>query len=134
MGLLLPTSPLLHFAFTDAHSLSFNFTVNPQPRPGQPWREVQGQVDREVFLSYDCGHAKIISTSPLGEEVKPYRPGKHRSKYSETSGTNCVTLHWRKTVMGTLESPSTGGADCGLENTVRYWSFPSCPVERAAIA
>ena len=27
-------------------------------------------MDREVFLSYDCGHAKIIFTSPLGEEVK----------------------------------------------------------------
>ncbi|XP_043312777.1 UL16-binding protein 3-like isoform X1 [Cervus canadensis] len=54
----------------DAHSLFYNFTIDPQPRPGQPWCEVQGHVDREVFLSYDCGHAKIIFTSPLGEEVK----------------------------------------------------------------
>ncbi|KAF4008130.1 hypothetical protein G4228_019762 [Cervus hanglu yarkandensis] len=54
----------------NAHSLSYNFTIDPQPRPGQPWCEVQGHVDREVFLSYDCGHAKIIFTSPLGEEVK----------------------------------------------------------------
>lgn len=54
----------------DAHSLSYNFNIDPQPRPGQPWCEVQGQVDGEVFLSYDCGHAKIIFTSPLGEEVK----------------------------------------------------------------
>ena len=66
---LLPTSPSLRFAFTDAHSLSFNFTVDPQPRPGQPCCEVQGQVDGEVFLFYD--HAKIIFISPLGEEVKP---------------------------------------------------------------
>lgn len=71
MGLLLPTSPSLRFAFTDAHSLSYNFTVDPQPRPRQPWCEVQGQVDGELYLSYDCGHAKIIFTSPLGEEVKP---------------------------------------------------------------
>jgi hypothetical protein len=28
-------------------------------------------VDGELYLSYDCGHAKIIFTSPLGEEVKP---------------------------------------------------------------
>ena len=70
MGLLLPTSPSLHFAFTDAHSLSYNFTIDPQPRPGQPWCAVQGQVDRELFLSYDCGLAKIIFTSLLGEEVK----------------------------------------------------------------
>nr|XP_020770787.1 NKG2D ligand 3-like [Odocoileus virginianus texanus] len=54
----------------DAHSLSYNFTIDPQPRPGELWCEVQGQVDGELFLSYDCGHAKIIFTSPLGEEVK----------------------------------------------------------------
>ncbi|KAM9679099.1 UL16-binding protein 3-like isoform 2-T3 [Dama dama] len=54
----------------DAHSLSYNFTIDPQPRPGQLWCEVHGQVDGQVFLSYDCGHAKIIFTSPLGEEVK----------------------------------------------------------------
>ncbi|KAM9679095.1 UL16-binding protein 3-like isoform 2-T2 [Dama dama] len=54
----------------DAHSLSYNFTIDPQPRPGQPWCEVQGQVDGEVFLSYDCGHAKIIFTCILAEEMK----------------------------------------------------------------
>ncbi|XP_043744516.1 UL16-binding protein 3-like [Cervus elaphus] len=54
----------------DAHSLSYNFNIDPQPRPGQPWCEVQGQVDGEVFLSYDCGHAKIIFTSILAEEMK----------------------------------------------------------------
>ncbi|OWK02073.1 hypothetical protein Celaphus_00019085, partial [Cervus elaphus hippelaphus] len=32
---------------------------------------VQGQVDGNVFLSYDCGGAKIQSTSPLGEESGP---------------------------------------------------------------
>ncbi|KAB0340049.1 hypothetical protein FD754_023448, partial [Muntiacus muntjak] len=58
------------FLGTETHSLSYNFTIDPQPRPGQLWYEVQGQVDREVFLSYDCGHAKIIFTNPLGEEVK----------------------------------------------------------------
>nr|XP_020770788.1 NKG2D ligand 1-like [Odocoileus virginianus texanus] len=52
------------------HSLCYNFTVNPQPRPEEPWCVVQGHVDGNVFLSYDCGGAKIQSTSPLGEEVK----------------------------------------------------------------
>ncbi|XP_069454804.1 UL16-binding protein 3-like isoform X2 [Ovis canadensis] len=56
--------------FEDAHSLSYNFTVDLQPGRRQLWCEVQGQVDGEVFLSYDCGHAKIIFTSLLGEEVK----------------------------------------------------------------
>ncbi|XP_055289213.1 UL16-binding protein 3-like isoform X2 [Moschus berezovskii] len=54
----------------DAHSLSYNFTIDPQPRPDQPWCEVQGEVDQKVFLSYDCGRAKIKYMSPLGEEVK----------------------------------------------------------------
>ncbi|KAI4567507.1 hypothetical protein MJT46_008720 [Ovis ammon polii x Ovis aries] len=54
----------------DAHSLSYNFTVDLQPGRRQLWCEIQGQVDGEVFLFYDCGHAKIIFTSLLGEEVK----------------------------------------------------------------
>uniref|UniRef100_A0A4W2GGW8 UL16-binding protein 3-like n=1 Tax=Bos indicus x Bos taurus TaxID=30522 RepID=A0A4W2GGW8_BOBOX len=65
---------LLFYPFSatpgDAHSLCYNFTVDSQPRPGQPWCVVQGQVDGKVFLSYDCGRAKIQFTSPLGEEVK----------------------------------------------------------------
>ena len=73
MGLFLPTSPSLCFAFTHAHCLSYNFTINPQPRPGQPWCEVQGQVDREVFLSYDCGLANITFMSPLGERILELR-------------------------------------------------------------
>uniref|UniRef100_A0AAA9T5L7 UL16 binding protein 3 n=1 Tax=Bos taurus TaxID=9913 RepID=A0AAA9T5L7_BOVIN len=55
---------------TDAHSLSYNITIDPRPRDGQPWCEVQGEVDQKVFLSYDCGRAKIKYMSPLGEEVK----------------------------------------------------------------
>ncbi|CAN0499409.1 unnamed protein product [Rangifer tarandus platyrhynchus] len=54
----------------NAHSLSYNFTINPRPRHGQPWCEVQGEVDQKVFLSYDCGTAEIKYVSPLGEEVK----------------------------------------------------------------
>ncbi|XP_040094609.1 UL16-binding protein 1-like isoform X3 [Oryx dammah] len=56
--------------FEDTHSLSYNFTVDLQPGRRQLWCEVQGQVDGEVFLSYDCVHAQIIFTSLLGEEVK----------------------------------------------------------------
>ena len=70
MGLLLPTLPSPVFSFTDTHSLCYNFMIDPQPNPGEPWCMVQGQVDGNVFLSYDCGGAKIQSTSPLGEVVK----------------------------------------------------------------
>ncbi|XP_024844741.2 LOW QUALITY PROTEIN: UL16-binding protein 3-like [Bos taurus] len=54
----------------DTHSLFYNFTVDPHPSPGEPWCVVQGQVDGNFFLSYDCGGTKIQSISPLGEEVK----------------------------------------------------------------
>ncbi|XDB53950.1 hypothetical protein ABFV05_007566 [Capra hircus] len=55
---------------SDAHSLSYNFTIDPQPRDDQPWCEVQGEVDQKIFLRYDCGTAKIKYMSPVGEEVK----------------------------------------------------------------
>ncbi|XP_027391778.1 UL16-binding protein 3-like isoform X2 [Bos indicus x Bos taurus] len=61
---------LLSGTSSDAHSLSYNFTIDLQPRDGQPWCEVQGEVDQKVFLSHDCDRAKIKSISPLGEEVK----------------------------------------------------------------
>ena len=70
MGLLLQNLPSPAFSFTDARSFCYNFTVNPQPSPGELWCVVQGQVDGNVFLSYDCTSAMIQSTSPLGEEVK----------------------------------------------------------------
>ena len=112
MGLLLPTSPSLWFAFTDTHSLSYNFTIDPQPRPRQPWCEVQGQVDRELFLSYDCGHAKIIFTRVLGEEVKTIKAWETQI---ETLRNIRDQLHdctlEKHTVTGKLESRSTGGPD-----------------------
>ncbi|KAM7240632.1 hypothetical protein CapIbe_008538 [Capra ibex] len=55
---------------SDALCLSYNFTNDPRHRDDQPWCEVQGEVDQNVFLSYDCGTAKIKYLSPLGEEVK----------------------------------------------------------------
>ena len=66
-GFFPPTSPSLYFAFTDPHSLSYNFTISPWPRHGQPWCEVQGEVDQKIFLSYDCGLANIKFMSPVGE-------------------------------------------------------------------
>ena len=70
MGLLLQNVPSPASSFTDAHSLCYNFTIDLHPSPGEPWCVAQGQVDGNVFLSYDCGGAMIQSTSPLGEEVK----------------------------------------------------------------
>ena len=115
MGLL-PTSPSLRFAFTDAHSLSFDFIVDPQPRPGQPWCEVQGQVDRELFLSYDCGHAKIIFTRVLGEEVKTIKAWETQVETLRDirdwirDQLHDFTLE-KHMPRGELESPSTGGPD-----------------------
>ena len=118
---LLPTSPSLRFAFTDAHSLSFDFTVDPQPRPGHPWCEIQSQVDGKVFLSYDCGHAKIIIPSVLGEEVKTIKAWETQIEILRDIRDQLLGFTLEKhTVTGTLDSPSTGGADWRLKNTVGY--------------
>ena len=116
MGLLLPASPSLRFAFTDAHSLSYNFTVYLQPRRRQLWCEVQGQVDREVFLSCDCGHAKIIFSSLLGEEVKTMEAWERQVETLRDirdwikDQLHDFTLE-KRMARGELESPSTGGPD-----------------------
>ncbi|KAL0623502.1 UL16-binding protein 3 [Plecturocebus cupreus] len=54
---------------SDAHSLWYNFTIIHLPRPGQPWCEVQGQVDQKNFLSYDCGTDKVLSVGRLEEQL-----------------------------------------------------------------
>ena len=73
---------------------------------------VQGQVDGKVFLSYDCGRAKIQFTSPLGEEVKTTKAWETQT---ETLRNIRDQLHdftlEKQTVTGKLESRSTGGPD-----------------------
>lgn len=53
----------------DAHSLCLDLTVKPQARPGQPWYEVQGSVDRKPFLQYDSDSKKVRALGLLGEKV-----------------------------------------------------------------
>ncbi|XDB53908.1 hypothetical protein ABFV05_007524 [Capra hircus] len=69
-SLVLLSMVLFSGTSSDPHSLSYNFTIDPRPRDDQPWCKVQGEVDQKIFLSYDCGTAKIKYLSPLGEEVK----------------------------------------------------------------
>ncbi|XDB53906.1 hypothetical protein AB1E18_007420 [Capra hircus] len=81
---------------SDAHSLSYNFTIDPRPRDDQPWCEVQGEVDQKIFLSYDCGTAKIKYLGPLGEEVKKtHRQGiaDHGTSYSAAHGHSQQAHH-----------------------------------------
>nr|XP_008515224.1 PREDICTED: NKG2D ligand 1-like [Equus przewalskii] len=52
-----------------ALSLCYDFTIIPNPRPGQPWCEVQGQVNGNVFLSYHCGSEKLKPIGHLGLKV-----------------------------------------------------------------
>ena len=114
-----PTSPSLCFAFTDAHSLSYNFTIDPWPRDDQPWCEVQGEVDQKVFLSYDCGTAKIKYMSPLGEEVKSMSAWEAQTVTLRDTGDLLqgqmpdVTPE-KHTDKGELENPNAGGVDWGL--------------------
>ncbi|XP_036180121.1 UL16-binding protein 6-like [Myotis myotis] len=44
------------------HSLSYKFTVTPN---GQPWCEIQGQVNGNTFLHYTCGGDKVRLISVL---------------------------------------------------------------------
>ena len=114
-----PTSPSLCFAFTDAHSLSYNFTIDPQPRDDQPWCEVQGEVDQNVFLSYDCGTAQIMYMSPLGEKVKNMSTWETQTVTLRDTGDLLqeqvpdVTPE-KHTDKGELENPNAGGVDWGL--------------------
>ena len=114
-----PNLTLTVFAFTDAHSLSYNFTIDLQPRDGQPWCEVQGEVDQKVFLSYDCGRAKIKYMSPLGEEVKSMNAWETQTEALRGIGALLrkqmpnVTLE-KLIDKGELESLNAGGVDWGL--------------------
>ena len=146
-GSFSPTSPSLCFAFTDAHSLSYNVTIDPQPRDGQPWCEVQGEVDQKVFLSYDCGRANIKYMSPLGEEVKSMNAWETQTDTLRDIGDllkeQMPDVTPEKHIdEGELESPNAGGVDWGLscihcfgvKKKKRILSLPSSPMERAAVA
>ncbi|XP_074190114.1 UL16-binding protein 3 [Rhinolophus sinicus] len=50
----------------DAHSLHYDFDVTANR---QPWCKVQGQVDENNFLFYDCGSKKVICMTLLREDV-----------------------------------------------------------------
>ena len=113
-----PTSPSLCFAFTDAHSLSYNFTIDPQPRDDQPWCEVQGEVDQKIFLRYDCGTAKIKYMSPVGEEVKSMNAWETQTVTFRDTGDllqeQMPDVTPEKHIKGELENPNAGGVDWGL--------------------
>uniref|UniRef100_A0A8C4LJ19 Uncharacterized protein n=1 Tax=Equus asinus TaxID=9793 RepID=A0A8C4LJ19_EQUAS len=55
----------------DAHFLCLNLTVKSQARPGQPWCEVQGSVDRKPFLRYDSDSNTFRPLGLLREKVSP---------------------------------------------------------------
>ncbi|XP_053447570.1 UL16-binding protein 1-like [Nycticebus coucang] len=55
-------------AGAETHSLSYDFTITPKLRPRHWWCEVEGQVNKTVFLHYDCGN-KVKPFGPLGKEI-----------------------------------------------------------------
>lgn len=87
---------------------------------------VQGQVDGNVFLSCDCGRAKIQFTSPLGEEVKTTKAWETQTETLRDIGDLLreqlpdVTSEKHK-VTGELESPSAEGAGKGLKLNHCFW-------------
>ena len=118
-GLFSPTSPSLCFAFTDPHSLSYNVTIDPRPRDGQPRCEVQGEVDQKVFVSCDFGKGKTKYMSPLGEEVKCMNAWETQTDTLRDTGDLLkeqmpdVTPE-KHTDKGELENPNARGVDWGL--------------------
>ncbi|XP_044096728.1 UL16-binding protein 1-like [Neovison vison] len=57
-------------AGTDALLLSYNFSITSQARPGQPWCEIQGQVNGNEYLYYACGSKRVIPVGPWGMKLK----------------------------------------------------------------
>ncbi|XP_045862015.1 UL16-binding protein 2-like [Meles meles] len=64
--------PNLHlcFPFADAVLLSYRFFITSQARPGQPWCEIQGQINGKTFLSYDCQSKQFKPIGPWGMKLK----------------------------------------------------------------
>ncbi|XP_045862432.1 UL-16 binding protein 5-like [Meles meles] len=57
-------------AETNTLLLSYNFSITSQARPGQPWCEIQGQVNGNEFLYYACGSKWVIPVGPWGMKLK----------------------------------------------------------------
>ncbi|KAK1344291.1 hypothetical protein QTO34_014856 [Cnephaeus nilssonii] len=55
--------PPLRVSLTGAVSLGYKFTVTPN---GQPWCDIQGQVNGNTFLHYTCGGQRATLTSVPG--------------------------------------------------------------------
>lgn len=53
-------------ASRDAPSLCYNFIITPN---GQPWCEVQGQVNGNTFLIYTCSSQKVEPVGPVAMKV-----------------------------------------------------------------
>uniref|UniRef100_A0A8C7EM72 MHC class I-like antigen recognition-like domain-containing protein n=1 Tax=Neovison vison TaxID=452646 RepID=A0A8C7EM72_NEOVI len=51
-------------------SLNQNFSITSQARTGQPWCEIQGQVNGNKFLYYVCGNKQVIPIGPCGMKLK----------------------------------------------------------------
>ncbi|XP_058524893.1 UL16-binding protein 2-like [Ochotona princeps] len=60
--------PLPLVACADPHSLRYNVSIIPQPKPQQPWCEIQGHMDEMVFLSFHCG-GEVNPLGPLGRKL-----------------------------------------------------------------
>lgn len=108
-------NPHLRFAFTDTHSLCYNFIIIPKPSPGHPWCVVQAQVDAEDFFSCDCGAAQIQSVSSLGEKVKGTKNWEIQIETLKDVGDFLKEqlpdiMPENYTAMGESGNPSAGGA------------------------
>ncbi|XP_036270116.2 UL16-binding protein 3 isoform X5 [Pipistrellus kuhlii] len=98
----------------DSHSPHYDFNISSD---NQPWCMVQGKMDEEKYLFYDCGSNKVISMnlpreegkaidsckgelgtlSNMGNELKPLLADIKREKYADGAP---LTLQVRMTCHG----------------------------------
>nr|XP_012307787.1 NKG2D ligand 2-like [Aotus nancymaae] len=69
LPLLLQLSGWSRAERADAHSLCYDITITPKFRPGPQWCAIQGQLDQNTFLHYDCGNKTVTPVSLLGKKI-----------------------------------------------------------------
>ncbi|XP_006882859.1 PREDICTED: NKG2D ligand 1 [Elephantulus edwardii] len=50
-------------------TLCYNFSIMFKSSPGQPWCEVQSQVDENLLCHFDCENNKVMKASLLGKKL-----------------------------------------------------------------
>ncbi|KAK1337944.1 hypothetical protein QTO34_001047 [Cnephaeus nilssonii] len=134
-----------HFSFPDSHSPHYDFNISYHEHP---WCKVQGKMDEEKYLSYDCGINKDISMNLLreagkamdsckhelgtlrdiGKELKTLLPDIKQEKYADGAP---FTLQVRMTCQGKADEGTCGFLEFFLDGQ-RFLTFDNKTAEYRA--